>query len=441
MNTRATCILSMALLVTACGSTAPAESANVGDSSTGPESELAVPADCVNPPPDVTTLIEQDDRAACYGSDELTVETHATTLIGAVSCPGQLEPAWFGCGGPMLMLYPLEEAAGPRGVILAARGRPGDFLSAVVHPSYDIDLSHGLDTRVSARGHFDDPAARTCHYASWPDANPPPPHEVIHTCQSTFVITNLEPLDVDEPSATGAPAPGPSTGLLPHAVAQVIDTDLVIRTAPGVGPGSEMYPVLLDPPTLLYITDGPVSADGYDWYEVMPSGVDYLPTGYPLSGWVAAGGKDGAPWIGTAEIDCPSAADLLALVGLSDAATIACYGSDTLILEGVFDGCHPGSPEGPGAPSWLWSQRCVVIPAGLHTDVLPNPGTLAVRFEAHLGLREDQVGQTVRVTGHFDHTAARECTYQDEIAADSEYAVLPCRAQFVADSAAVLDTP
>lgn len=61
--------------------------------------EATPPADCVNPPRDVATLVEQGDPAACYGSADLSLDAHLTTAIGAIDCPGGLEPAWLGCDG------------------------------------------------------------------------------------------------------------------------------------------------------------------------------------------------------------------------------------------------------------------------------------------------------------------------------------------------------
>jgi hypothetical protein len=50
----------------------------------------------------------------------------------------------------------------------------------------------------------------------------------------------------------------------------VVTTDLVVRSEPGTHDGSRILPTRLNGPTLLYVVDGPVQADGYDWYLVQP---------------------------------------------------------------------------------------------------------------------------------------------------------------------------
>jgi hypothetical protein len=249
-------------------------------------------------------------------------------------------------------------------------------------------------------------------------------------CRSTFAITHLEPLVIEE----RPPSEEPPTGFAPGTVAQVVDTDLVIRTAPGVGADSVILPGLLDPPALLYVMDGPVVADGLEWYEVIPSGIDYLPTGYPASGWVAAGSREGAPWIGAAQLDCPAPQDLLSVVSLSDAATLACYGAETLTLEGTWKGCSPAVLGGAGTPDLFFAQSCEITPDGLARDVIPNPGALEVVHEGDVALENDQVGMTVRVTGHFDDPLASECTYRTE-PVPADLGILQCRAMFIATSA------
>jgi hypothetical protein len=212
MRSRATLLLALSLTLGACASgdatvaRPPAETVAADHVPTA-SAPPTLPADCPSSPVDITTLIELRDPAACYGDSDLSVETHATSLIGAVDCPGELEPAWFACGG-MVWLYPLPETGSLRDIVLVGRqpaympsdGLPDEWLSAVIHPTYDIDLSRGLDALVVAVGHFDDPDAQSCHYTNWPDAAPPPADDVIRMCRSIFVITHLEPLE--------APAPG-----------------------------------------------------------------------------------------------------------------------------------------------------------------------------------------------------------------------------------------
>jgi hypothetical protein len=293
-------IVAIALLA-ACGLTdTPGRLETQAAETQAPLSQEPVPADCVNPPTDVSTLIEQRRPAACYGNADLTLEAHATTFQGVMDCPGALEPVWLGCGGQQVELYPLDQTGELPEFLLVARSRNnGQALFGVIHPEYDIDLHRGLDAPITVTGHFDDPAAATCRYTDWPGGDQPDPAETIEGCRSRFVITSLELLDLSE-------VPDPKDAAFQaHGIAQVATTDLVVRSAPGVGADSEIHDWQLDARTLLYVFDGPVIADGYDWYQVMPSNVDYLPSPYGV-GWVATTSKEGEPWIGPAHPDCPA---------------------------------------------------------------------------------------------------------------------------------------
>ena len=200
MTTRAV-LLSLVFLLGSCGvagepadASQPAASA-VGSSTPEPTTTPARPEGCVNPPPDITAVIDQLDRVACYGSADLSLEAHAVLVGGAIDCPGELEPGWLGCGGVMIELYALPDTGRMPDFVLVARSpNLGPSLFAVLHPSYEVDLGRGLDALVTVTGHFDDAGAQACRYTSWPDANPPAADEVVAGCRSTFVITLLEPL-------------------------------------------------------------------------------------------------------------------------------------------------------------------------------------------------------------------------------------------------------
>jgi len=87
------------------------------------------------------------------------------------------------------------------------------------------------------------------------------------------------------------PVARPSDAFAPDSMVQVIVTDLRVRTAPTVDNSrSAKLDPLLGYGTQLRVIDGPVSADGYDWYQVEAIGL-------PHRGWVAAADHDGAPWI------------------------------------------------------------------------------------------------------------------------------------------------
>ncbi len=108
------------------------------------------------------------------------------------------------------------------------------------------------------------------------------------------------------PSASGAPAPssnpeptstptGSPFAVGPDEVLVSVTDNLVVRIQPGVGSDSEIYGIQLQPGDLLRLTDGPVVADGYEWYQgrVMDP---TAPDGTRI-GWVAAADQDGTPWL------------------------------------------------------------------------------------------------------------------------------------------------
>jgi len=92
------------------------------------------------------------------------------------------------------------------------------------------------------------------------------------------------------------PVATPSDAFAADSVVQVVVNDLRVRTAPTVdNTKSAKLDPLLGRGTQLRIIDGPVSADGYDWYQVQAIGL-------PHRGWVAAADHDGAPWIQDATV-------------------------------------------------------------------------------------------------------------------------------------------
>jgi hypothetical protein len=211
-----------------------------------------------------------------------------------------------------------------------------------------------------------------------------------------------------------------------------------MRSAPGTGRDSEIYEPSLSAPMLLWVLDGPVGADGYEWYRVIRFEEFYTDIGLsgPDVGWVAAGGKDGdawiAPWTGT----CPAAtAD--ELLERSRLVALACFGNRELTLEGTFRDC---AGHGPGhLPSWLGEASCLLVPFGYQAQ-------LPAGFVFHQGAPA-QVSQdeAVRVTGHYNDPAALTCARNPGLQAGyetpPELIVLGCRAKFVATEITPMSAP
>ena len=235
-----------------------------------------------------------------------------------------------------------------------------------------------------------------------------------------------------------APASDVTATLRPGAVAEVVTSDLLVRSEPAISDTSTIYPNTLDAPMLLYVVDGPVAANGYDWYLVKPFHADYLPHGDelivgPLIGWVAAAGRDGEVWIEPARIDCP-ALDLDGVRRLSATGRLACFGDQELELAGEFGGCFVSDPA-TTSPAWLNHTGCALVPQGYREGaVVPDPGGLVMRMDGDVGMPH-VIRAPIVVTGHFDDPAAGTCRLIPGASViDSrppELVVLDCRTQFV----------
>ena len=242
-------------------------------------------------------------------------------------------------------------------------------------------------------------------------------------------------------SATGTPnsaAPTPSpafSGASPSAsppsaradIAEVVTTDLVMRSAPGTGPDSEIYAPTLSAPTLLYLLEGPTAADGYEWYRVFPFDEYFTDIGRPgpAIAWVAAGGKDGEAWITPWTGPCPASA-IEEILERSPFVALACFGNRDHTLEGTVRDCpDPGS----SAESW-YEKWCLMVPFGYQAQLPPG----FVFYSASAGPFPGQ-GQAIRVTGHYDDAAAAICSQERGAFVDltpPEVIFLHCRASFVA---------
>jgi hypothetical protein len=108
----------------------------------------------------------------CFGGSEISMEIEANIYcLPAYAFP--IEPAWMGAGCGYLS----GDACGWCGFTTAVDPRFG------VLPDEEV-------ARWSISGHFDDPAAMSCHRVA-PGAGDPSPEAVVHRCRTTFVLTSL----------------------------------------------------------------------------------------------------------------------------------------------------------------------------------------------------------------------------------------------------------
>jgi hypothetical protein len=238
-------------------------------------------------------------------------------------------------------------------------------------------------------------------------------------------------------------------------MADVVTDDLRVRSEPRVSEDSALLEPLLATGDRVFIVQGPVRANDYDWYEVVPERpvIDNIAEELP-TGWVAAADHDGTPWLQAAPPECPPLPVTLGqLLDLTAKARLACYGSRELTMEGVFLEAVTGYVSEPCLETL--PTRCDYSPRWLFVDagmpVSPPDETGASRWlsviqdpERHLGdIPVD--GALLRITGSFDHPAARGCRYWDPSAdldlTPRAQAVVECRAHFVASSMDVISQP
>jgi hypothetical protein len=184
-------VLMVSLTMAACAAEPGESSPSAIASPSGPAQTPS--AECINPPPDVLTLINQTDPVACYGDEPITVDAELGG-VGAIDC-APVVPAWFACGA-WVALEPIAAQARTGGFILAATTGPSPpSLYAAIHPDALAAAANAMGRPLRVTGHFDDPAAQTCRQTEGPFGGPPdPPEAVIASCQSLFVLTAFESL-------------------------------------------------------------------------------------------------------------------------------------------------------------------------------------------------------------------------------------------------------
>jgi hypothetical protein len=256
------------------------------------------------------------------------------------------------------------------------------------------------------------------------------------------------------PASTSAPASGPAGTngdiLAPDMIGLVATDDLRVRSKAGTG--GKVQKRLLDAGTLVYVIAGPVEANGYRWYHVQPFGPGERALGLP-SGWVAAGDKDGTPWLQPATIPCPALpVDGPALEAIGAHAGLACFGSQELTFQGrlvVPEGMCGSDPALEREPAWLdpcSSGGMSLVAAQDPSEDVPG---LEIAIDPSLTIPERLQAPTtslasaplVEVSGQYDHAAAKDCRSTDPKGVDASLAaeiVLGCRLRFVVPKAAAL---
>lgn len=223
-------------------------------------------------------------------------------------------------------------------------------------------------------------------------------------------------------TSSSAPSADPgatSTAFATDSAVRTVTDRLRVRSRPGVSAASIKLEPLLRTRTLLFVVAGPVAADGFDWYQVMPF------DGIAPSGWVAAADRDGTPWLVRASLACPEPPlNGQALLDLSSLGGLVCYRDREIQLVGDVTCENADVDRVFGGPEWLHSGRYCQLDLGGETREFFDGGIEG------LGL---PTRGRARVTGHFDDPAALTCVWAVEPPApDPATVVVSCRAMFVA---------
>lgn len=164
--------------------------------------------------------------------------------------------------------------------------------------------------------------------------------------------TSLPPTGTPVPSGDQAAEVGLPPGLLPPGSVVIATGDgLRIRAEPTTGAGVLATVAAGD---ALYVLDstaaGPVTAQGYDWYQVeYADGADVWPwqdvSPATARGWVAAGSAT-ERFVRLAPIACPSEPVTLEMLAfdITPWGRLVCFGGGSIEVQGTYgcDGCaHP----------------------------------------------------------------------------------------------------
>jgi hypothetical protein len=254
-------------------------------------------------------------------------------------------------------------------------------------------------------------------------------------------------------------------------MAQVLVNNLNLRVQPSAAAESLGHLPLSEP---AYIVDGPVEADGYQWYQLASVFEPYVaPCGEPLItptlacsswfGWAAAGSPQSEQWLEPMTPECPAERDTDAFLALQRATRLACAGDDEwkLIVYLAEEGGRGCTPIWYTEPVWLFAQCNLFFPqpveaefdgdTRLQTFVHPDLGTCTYSLYQAGCPFAPYKGSWVQMTGHLDDPAAQTCTakFSDEYLGDRDpppppdpdQVVFECRLAFVATAVRGISAP
>jgi hypothetical protein len=220
------------------------------------------------------------------------------------------------------------------------------------------------------------------------------------------------------------------SGLVRDAMAEVLVDGLRVRSLPTTADESAKFETLLDRDDQVFIVDGPVPADGYEWYLVqgLIEGSESGPFG-----WVAAASRDGEQWIDDVGASaCPTLPDDAVRLGvLAPELLVHCFGGTELEFDLDAHVYCLADEVRQVDPAWFGAG------CGLLSGDACGTCGLSIAADPASGVElPTSASQNWRITGHVDDPAAASCSGGPP-AGDSlvpEYVVHLCRMTFVVTS-------
>jgi hypothetical protein len=293
------------------------------------------------------------------------------------------------------------------------------------------------------------------------EATPVPTGQPIASEDATPSAAPTTPSPTSQPSVSSSAS---VAGILIDGLAKSTVNALRVRAEPttaGVVLGT------IDAGQLAFVVAGPVSADGYAWYQLSAVGlpanagceppVQTTPFSCPdWLGWVAGGEPGGRAWLEATTLACPASPmnrdALVSEPGPTGPQTalerLACYRSTPI----RFRAWWPEIPSDAGlggtcgnvlAPNPMWLMCPGLFDNGLvisETAGFDGVG-LQVSIDPASAVTMPTRGQWVEVVAHLDDSGARDCAPLGGGEQDPVRVVLTCRSELVVDSVAPIAGP
>ncbi|HYX11619.1 MAG TPA: hypothetical protein VE817_06550, partial [Candidatus Acidoferrum sp.] len=189
----------------------------------------------------------------------------------------------------------------------------------------------------------------------------PPIDASVGPVASAVAVASQVPASVASPPVE--PGPGGPTRFGTDTIADVISSNLRLRSQPRIAADSIKFEPFLDLGDRLFVVDGPVTATNHDWYQVAAWRPSDPTAKWPI-GWVASADINGTAWIGAGSTACPATPTVDGLAAMNRYEALACYGNGTIAVRALVSGTEPRDPcPGDvataclGGPTWLAGTR------------------------------------------------------------------------------------